>query len=265
MTGLITVFSVPLVYHYTPNKPSTAPFLTEAERLIALERLRANQANAADDVAEGETGSSLRWMQLCELFLDVKTYLFFLLSVGTNLGADVAVTAQVMKNQGKDDNNKALLQRMPFGAVQLLSCLLVCAVATKVRCKGLTLSLSLVPFVVGSVLQVTTKRRNDNAAVFEAGRDLMAFIFGFNALLLAWMLANTAGLTKKSAFFSLYNVSMSLFRAHVEASTNLAPGSSLFRLPAHWARSSPSYYIPTPWAKSLASRSHWAYPLLSSG
>lgn len=66
---------------------------------------------------------------------------------------------------------------------------------------------SLVPIIVGLVLLFTTARTEGNKIIFVVGYYLMGVVFGLNALLVSWMVANTAGLTKKSGLFSVYNVS----------------------------------------------------------
>jgi hypothetical protein len=57
--------------------------LTEEEKAMAIERLRANQT--------GTGSSEFKWDHVVEVFLDVKTWLFVGLSILDNLGAQVCL------------------------------------------------------------------------------------------------------------------------------------------------------------------------------
>jgi hypothetical protein len=60
-----------------PDSPMEGKFLTEREKVIAVERLRANQM--------GIISRQWRWDHVRETFLDPKTYLWFLLIVAISI------------------------------------------------------------------------------------------------------------------------------------------------------------------------------------
>lgn len=60
-----------------PDSPTTASFLTEEEKLIAIERLKANQT--------GFKNSTIDKSQIIEAFTDVKTWLLAILILSGNI------------------------------------------------------------------------------------------------------------------------------------------------------------------------------------
>ncbi|CCF41508.1 hypothetical protein CH063_11763, partial [Colletotrichum higginsianum] len=77
--GLITVLSAPLVYVVLDNDIPSARFLTEHEKLQAIERLRANQTG---------TGSrDFKWSQVWEALYEPKSWLFIGMAVCLNVTA----------------------------------------------------------------------------------------------------------------------------------------------------------------------------------
>ncbi|KAJ4418796.1 hypothetical protein N0V82_005361 [Gnomoniopsis sp. IMI 355080] len=169
---------------------------------MAIERLRANQA--------GSNSRELRWHQVGETFLDIKTYLFLAMSFGNNLGAQVINTfgPLIVGGLGFDKYTTTLLN-MPFGALQYLIILVVAYIAIKFRFKSISLGLIILPIIAGLVVLFVIPRKASNNGSLLAGYYLLSFIFGCNTLIVAWILANTAGETKKSFTMSLYNAAAS--------------------------------------------------------
>lgn len=203
LTGLVTVVSVPAVYWKFDNEPSTARFLAKNEQQMAMERLRANQA--------GTDSREFRWSQIREALVDLKTYLFFALSLGNNLGAQVASAfgPLVLSDLGYDPQTTLLLN-IPFGALQYMVVILVSSTAVKFRWQSLTLGMSLLPVIIGLIILFIVPRTPSNKAVILVGYHLLTFIFGFSSLTIAWILSNTAGQTKKATMMSLYNAAASV-------------------------------------------------------
>lgn len=200
-TGLITVASVPIIYWRLDNDIPSARFLTPTEREQALERLRANQT--------GIGSRELKWDQVKEVFLDIKTYLFVAMSLANNLGAQVTNTfGPIILSGFGFDKFKTTLLNIPFGAIQYLVIIAVALTAVKIRWKSLALIIIIIPIITGLVMLYTLPRDGHTAPLL-AGYYLLAFIFGGNTLIVAWILANTAGQTKKSAMMSLYNAASS--------------------------------------------------------
>lgn len=202
LTGLLTVISVPFILWKLDNEPSTARFLAKNEQQMAIERLRANQA--------GTDSNGIQWSQVFETLVDFKTYLFLALSLGASLGAQVTSTfGPLVLNELGYDQATTLLLNIPFGALQYIFCLIVASTAVKFRWQSLTLGMSLFPAIIGLVILFVIPHKPDNKAIMLVGYHLLAFFLSFNSLTIFWILANTAGQTKKAAMMSLYNAAAS--------------------------------------------------------
>lgn len=68
--GLLTIAYSVIVFWLIPDSPMEAKFLSDREKVIATERLRANQMGIA--------ARKWRWDHVKETALDVKTYLWFI-------------------------------------------------------------------------------------------------------------------------------------------------------------------------------------------
>ena len=71
--GLATVIWAVIVLVLMPDSPMETKFMSEREKVIAVERLRANQTGVAS--------REWRWDHVWETLLDIKTWLWFILIV----------------------------------------------------------------------------------------------------------------------------------------------------------------------------------------
>lgn len=153
----------------------------------------------------------MRWGQVVEVFLDAKSYLFFIISLGNNIGAQASITLWpfVLKDMGVSVFTATLLN-IPFGAFQYLIVLLVAWAVARLRWKSLTIGSMLLPIIIGLLVLWLVPRTPGYTGVLLIGYYLLAFTFGCNTLIVAWILANTAGQTKRSVMMSVYTVASSL-------------------------------------------------------
>jgi hypothetical protein len=209
--GLLTIVSVPFIYWNLDNDIPSARFLTEEEKVQAIERLRANQT--------GTGNREFKLKHVIEAALEPKTYLWIAMSMLLNVGAAVTNTfgPLILNGLGYDPYKTSLLN-MPFGALQLLVILLASYLAQKARLKGVILAGFILPVVAGLAIlyavprqmsgsKITSSARTQGALL--AGYYLLAFLFGGNPLIVTWIVGNTAGTTKKSVITSLYNAASS--------------------------------------------------------
>ncbi|PNS14726.1 hypothetical protein CAC42_1748 [Sphaceloma murrayae] len=198
--GLVTVITAPFVYWKLDNNINEARFLTEQEKLQATERLRSNNTGLAT--------SEFKWSHVREVFLDLKTYLWFFMALLLNVGASVSNVfgPLILSGLGYDKYITSLLN-IPFGAVQLLIILISSYAAQKAKLKGLILALLILPVVVGLVVLYTLPR--SRTAPNLVAYYLLACLFGGNPLIVTWIVANTAGTTKKSVLMVIYNIGSS--------------------------------------------------------
>jgi MFS family permease len=75
--GIITFLWGILMFFRLPDTPNTATFLTEEEKLLAIERLKANKA--------GYKRNKIDTAQIVEAFVDPKTWLLAVMILGFNI------------------------------------------------------------------------------------------------------------------------------------------------------------------------------------
>lgn len=198
LVGGLTVVSAFPIWYLFPDDVPTAWFLTEHERLQAVERLRANQSGAVH--------AKFSVSHLVEAVLEPKSYLWIALVICLNVGAMVTNTfgPLILRGLGLDADVTTLLN-MPFGAMQVLTIILCAWLCQKFRLKSPILMSLVVPPIVGFAVLYTMPRDPSHVATNLVGYYLVAFLFGGNAPLAAWMVGNTGGSTKKSVVMSLYN------------------------------------------------------------
>ncbi|RMZ77758.1 hypothetical protein DV737_g4208, partial [Chaetothyriales sp. CBS 132003] len=200
--GLVTICSAPVVYYFLDNDIPSARFLTEHEKVQAIERLRANQTG---------TGSrSFKMAHVYEVLLEPKTWLFIGMSMLLNVGAAVSNTfgPLILKGLGFDKYKTSLLN-MPFGALQFIIILSASYAAQKAKLKSAVLGVFIVPVIAGLAMLYVLDRSNSEQAPLLVAYYLLAFLFGCNPLIVSWIVANTGGTTKKSVIMSLYNAGSS--------------------------------------------------------
>lgn len=200
LTGVLTLLTVPLIRLRLPSDISSASFLTPTERLQALERVRANQTGVGGN-------TKFQPFQACEALTERKTYLFLALAFANNLGAQVTNTfgPLILGGIGDFPPRTTTLLNIPFGATQYVIIVAVALFATKIRYKSAALVAVIVPVLVGLTVLYVVPRDGSHTGGLVAGYYLLAFIFGGNALIVAWILANTGGQTKKAVVMGLYN------------------------------------------------------------
>lgn len=198
----MTIISVPFAYYMLDNDIPTARFLTEEEKPMAIERLRANQTG---------TGSrEFKFSHVLEALLEPKTYLWIGMSMLLNVGASVTNTfgPLILSGLGFDAYTTSLLN-MPFGAMQLIVIFLGSFLAQRARIKGAVLAVLVLPVVAGLAVLYAVPRGSSHQAPLLVGYYLLAFLFGGNPLIVTWIVGNTAGTTKKSFVMSAYNAASS--------------------------------------------------------
>ena len=187
----MTIISAPVVYWFLDNDIPSARFLTPEDKPKAVERLRANQTG---------TGSrEFKMSQVLELILEPKTWLWIGLSMLLNVGAAVTNTfgPLIIGGLGFDKYTASLLN-IPFGFLQWIVILFTSYMAVRFRIKSVILFCTVLPVVAGLAMLYTITRTKSHEGALLAGYYLLAFLFGGNPLIVAWIIANTAGQRARS-------------------------------------------------------------------
>lgn len=206
-TGLMTIVSVPFIYWKLDNDVSSARFLTADEKPKAIERLRANQTGTGTRVLKGS--------HLLELALEPKTYLWISLALLNNVGASVTNTfgPLILDGLGFDPYKTSLLN-MPFGALQFIVIIFASWAAQRWKIKSVVLASLTLPVITGLAMLYAIPHTKAHEGTLLGGYYLLAFLFGGNPLIVAWIVANTAGTTKKSVMMSIFSECRAPTRRH---------------------------------------------------
>ncbi|KAI1103629.1 MFS general substrate transporter [Jackrogersella minutella] len=173
-----------------PDSPMEAKYLDERERIIAVERLRANQMGVAS--------RQWKWDHVKETFMDFKTLLWFILIVAISIASGGISTFGnlILKDFGYTNFN-AILFSMPTGAIQVVMIIGSAWVATRIGRKGIVISgLACLP-TIGTVLMLTVPRNEKNKGVLLLGYYLVQCLGAITPMVYAWSAQNTGGDTKK--------------------------------------------------------------------
>ncbi|KAI1355339.1 major facilitator superfamily domain-containing protein [Xylaria sp. FL0043] len=184
-----------------PDSPMEAKYLSEREQLIAVERLRANQMGVAS--------RKWRWDHALETLLDLKTWLWFLIMTSISIASGGIGTFGnlIVKDFGYTNFN-AILFNIPFGVIQVISIVGSAALATKIRRKGLVITLiSLLP-IIGTILMLTVPRNGHTKGVLLFGYYLVSCLGVITPMIFTWQGQNTGGDTKKKTTTGVVIVGM---------------------------------------------------------
>lgn len=186
--GFFTVAYSFVVLWLMPDSPMDAKYLTEREKVIATERLRANQ--------QGITSRQWRWDHVRETATDPKTYAWFLIVVAISIpsGGIGTFGSLIIRDFGYDAFT-AILFNIPFGAVQIVAIIGSAAIATKWKRKGYVISLAALPPTAGTIILLTVPRSQKGVLLF--GYYLISCLACITPLIYTWHVQNTAGDTKR--------------------------------------------------------------------
>ncbi|GAA5914683.1 uncharacterized protein JCM6883_001039 [Sporobolomyces salmoneus] len=197
---------------WLPDSPATANFLTEREKLIALERVRDNQT--------GTRNKTFKWYQAREAVTDLKTWaLVFLVMLSCIPNGGLASFNSILIKGFGYSSRDALLLNLPEGAFLAITICVCCWWADKSSRRMMPMLGALVPTVFGLSLVVGFASPGNKAALVVG----ICFTQCYGAvlcLMYALSASSIAGNTKKSVFNAIFLSSFAL--------SNLV-GTTIFR------------------------------------
>ncbi|KAJ7680774.1 major facilitator superfamily domain-containing protein [Mycena polygramma] len=190
-TGLLTVAFSVVVYLVLPDSPTTARFLTHEEKILVVERLRANNT--------GTETKTWKWAQARECVLDPKTWLWFsmIFLISIPSGGITTFGPLIVQSFGFDQLKTILLQ-MPFGAVQVLATLSGGFAAMRWKLKFPVLIALTLPPIAGAAALLHIPRGAAHRGALLGAYYIISFYPGISPLIYTWSSQNTAGHTKKT-------------------------------------------------------------------
>ncbi|KAF2025099.1 MFS transporter [Setomelanomma holmii] len=187
---------------FLPDLPTTAKFLSERERVVAVERVSGNR--------QGVKNSHFKKYQAWQTVKDPKTWILFVMATGAQIpnSALTSFASIIIKSFGVDTLGTQYLQ-IPGGAVQFLSLLaggFICTHYPNSRC--ITMTVANIICIIGAGLLVGLPASN------KWGRLVALWMCYFQGLGFSMSLtivsSNIAGYTKKqltgAALFTGYCV-----------------------------------------------------------
>ncbi|KAF7376363.1 MFS general substrate transporter [Mycena sanguinolenta] len=189
--GLLTVVCSPVVYFVLPDSPAKARFLTSDEKIIAFERLRANN--------QGTETKVWKWDQVLEVFLDIKTYLWFalLFLCAVPSGGIGAFGPLIIQGFGFNAFD-TILFNIPFSCLQLIAVLGAAAISTKIKLKWPVIFVVSLPPIAGAAALFTLGREASLRNTLLGCYYVLSFFPALQPMLYTWSAQNTAGHTKKT-------------------------------------------------------------------
>ncbi|KAJ7873888.1 MFS general substrate transporter [Mycena olivaceomarginata] len=185
-TGILTVAFSAVVYLVLPDSPTTARFLSHEEKILVVERLRANNTGTETKV--------WKWKQARECLLDPKTWfwfaMIFLISIPS--GGISTFGPLIVQSFGFNQLNTILLQ-MPFGAVQMLATLGAGFAATHFKLKFPVLFALILPPIAGAAALLHIPRGATHKGALLGAYYIISFYPGISPLIYTWSSQNTAG------------------------------------------------------------------------
>ncbi|KAM3448636.1 hypothetical protein MY3296_007595 [Beauveria thailandica] len=195
ITGAVTVAWALVIGAFLPDSPVRAKFITDRQKGIVIDRLRADQT--------GVENKNFKWEQFREALFDLKTWLMFLFHIVISIpnGGLTNFTPLVIKGLGFTSQRSTLLT-MPTGIVQTISSYMcngsvfLCAKHfPQYQCRTAFVILGIVVGLVSSVFLYTLPLDAFHSRL--AALYMSYFYSGPYILSLGLNAANTAGHTKK--------------------------------------------------------------------
>ncbi|CAG9942981.1 unnamed protein product [Clonostachys rosea f. rosea IK726] len=197
--GLLTVVYGVFVLYWMPDSPMEAKYLTEREKYIAVERLRANQMGVAS--------REWRWDHVWETATDLKTWCWFVCIVAISIASGgISTFGNLIVKSFGYDSFQTILFNIPFGVIQIIAILGSGWLATRFQRKGLVIaSMSVLP-AIGTILMLTVPRQHKGVLLF--GYYLVSCLAAITPLFYAWQAQNTGGDTKKKCTSAVVFIGM---------------------------------------------------------
>jgi ACS family allantoate permease-like MFS transporter len=195
ITGGMTIVWACVVGFFLPDNPVKAKFVTERQKAIVIDRLRADQT--------GVENKSFKKEQMIEAFTDPKTWLMFLFNIWISIpnGGLTNFAPLVIKGLGYT-SQRATLLTMPTGIMQTLSSYMcnggvfLCAKYFPAKqCRSGWVMFGIIVGLIAAVFLYTLPLDNYNGRL--AALYMSYFYLGPYIVALGINSANTAGHTKK--------------------------------------------------------------------
>lgn len=187
--GALAVTNGILVVLFLPDSPVTARFLSEQEKVAALERIRLDQA--------GTHNSKIKRYQITETFKDIRTWLMFIIIMCTGIpnGGNSAFSNIITKSFGWTDRQTLLLD-MPRSAIGGFAVFAAGWLSDRLNDRMSLIVILSIPTLIGMII-MTTMQYSGQKGVLQFAQLFQYLSNPGFPLCYAWNASNTGGHTKK--------------------------------------------------------------------
>ncbi|KAG5417357.1 DAL5 [Candida metapsilosis] len=187
VTGILTIFLGALIILHVPDTPTKAWFLTEEEKLLAVERIRSNQ--------QGFGNPRFKKEQFIEALTDHRTWLFFFFSVFQMIpnGGITSFGTILLNEQFGFDTGTSLLMYFPSGVVEVIGCIGFAWSSRFVKSRMIVaIFCGCITVMAGSLLAFAPTNEGKLAGLYLYDLSIVCFI-----CILSQVASSVAGHTKK--------------------------------------------------------------------
>ncbi|TFK73160.1 MFS general substrate transporter [Pluteus cervinus] len=187
---------------WLPDSPVHARFLSQEERIAALERVRDDQG--------GTKNKTFKKYQMIEAFTDIRTWFIVLSTFLTSIpnGALTNFSNLVIKSFGYT-SKQTLILSTPAGVIGALATLFVGRYSDKKNERILPIVFCLVPTIIGSAILIGLNRSGHKGALLFAIYIIGTFSSAI-PLIFAYIASNTSGFTKRATVNAMTLVAFSV-------------------------------------------------------
>nr|GAT51055.1 predicted protein [Mycena chlorophos] len=204
ITGIITLITSILFWFFFPDSPTTARFLTTEERVLAVERIKVNQA--------GVENKHWKRSQFIATIKDPKIWLLAAFAAFSNIINSLIVQRQIIVKMFGFNSIQTTLLGCVDGVVEILT---IWAGVTLAGYKPIGRAyagiIMFIPAILGSILVNTLPSHNKVGLLFSYWLTIFA-ITPF-AISLGWLSSLTAGHTRRTTANAIMLVAYGLGNA----------------------------------------------------
>nr|XP_018266694.1 uncharacterized protein I303_00669 [Kwoniella dejecticola CBS 10117]OBR88852.1 hypothetical protein I303_00669 [Kwoniella dejecticola CBS 10117] len=192
LIGAITFCWGILMGFFLPDSPVSARWLSDRQRYIAVMRLKDNRT--------GVENKHFKLSQAKEAFLDLKTWLIFLINICLNVPSKLAFNSIIVNGLGYS-TKETLLLATPTGLISWCGSLLFSWIAIRTKQRCLTAAASCLLPLLSTILLHVIPRSNVGGSL--GSLYLIYFYWAPYIVMTTVVIANTGGYTKKTIVYGM--------------------------------------------------------------
>ena len=173
--GIVTVVVAGAMFIWMPDSPTEAKFLTDDDKLIAIERLRGNQM--------GVMSREWRQAHFYEALQDVKTWLWVAMILCISVPSNgISTFGPLIIHSFVSDPFDTILFNVPVGISHVIAVSVSAYVSMKWKVKGLVIILLCIPPIIGFSILLSFPHDDAHRAILLADYFCLSTFTGISML-----------------------------------------------------------------------------------